>query len=153
MLVGNLGSRYRFAYGVLGDQVNLGSRLEGLNKMYRTDIIIGENTAMRLGGDFLLRELDRVRVKGKKKPVTIYELLGHAAEGLTAEKERAYGFYAAAMEAYWHGRWEEAAGLYERCMGILPDDGPSPVMSARCRLYMETPPGEGWDGVFEHLSK
>jgi hypothetical protein len=66
------------AYGCLGDNVNLGSRLEGLNKMYRTQIIIGENTEQLVHGAFLLRELDVVRVKGKKKPVRIYELVDHA---------------------------------------------------------------------------
>lgn len=153
MLVGNLGSRYRFAYGVLGDQVNLGSRLEGLNKMYHTGIIIGENTAAKLDGEFLLRELDRVRVKGKKKPVTIFELLEHARVGLTPDKERAYGLYAEGMKAYWDQRWEEAISLFERCSEILPEDGPARVMAERCRLYEKTPPHAGWDGVFEHQSK
>jgi adenylate cyclase len=153
MLVGNLGSRYRFAYGVLGDQVNLGSRLEGLNKMYKTEIIIGENTANLLDGGFLLRELDRVRVKGKQKPVRIYELLETAAAGLPREKEEAYGAYGDAMQAYGQQRWKEAKELFDRCRSILPEDGPSRIMAERCRLYLETPPPEGWDGVFEHLSK
>ena len=69
MLVGNLGSRYRFAYGVLGDQVNLGSRLEGLNKVYGTDILIGENTARLVKDDFIMREVDSVRVVGRQQGV------------------------------------------------------------------------------------
>lgn len=153
MLVGNLGSRYRFAYGVLGDQVNLGSRLEGLNKMYKTEIIIGENTANDLDGAFLLRELDRVRVKGKKKPVRIYELLEHASTGLPREKEEAYASYAGAMQAYWQRRWSDATDLFGRCSSLLPADGPAAVMAERCRVYEKTPPPEEWDGVFEHLNK
>jgi adenylate cyclase len=65
MLVGNLGSEYRFSYGVLGDDVNLGSRLEGLNKQYGTEILIGEQTAELIGAEFVLREVDLVRVVGK----------------------------------------------------------------------------------------
>ena len=80
MLVGNLGSKYRFAYGVLGDHVNLGSRLEGLNKQYGTDILIGENTAQLVEKSFLLREVDLVRVVGREQPVRIYELLAKAGD-------------------------------------------------------------------------
>src|SRR5438093_12054066 len=75
MLVGNLGSKYRFAYGALGDHVNLGSRLEGLNKVYGTEILIGENTARLVAASFVLREIDMVRVVGREQPVRIYELL------------------------------------------------------------------------------
>jgi adenylate cyclase len=78
MLVGNLGSRYRFAYGVLGDQVNLGSRLEGLNRVYGTDILVGEGTARLVQPSFVLRELDLVRAKGKEQAVRVYELLARA---------------------------------------------------------------------------
>ena len=153
VLVGNLGSRYRFAYGALGDQVNLGSRIEGLNKMYKTEILLGENTANLLDGSFILREVDRVRVKGKKLPVRIYELLERSGVPLPEEKDRLLHFYASAMEDYWQQRWEEALKHFERCLLILPEDGPSRVMAERCRIYLETPPPKDWDGVFEHLTK
>ena len=89
MLVGNIGSRYRFSYGVVGDAVNLGSRLEGLNKFYGTEILIGEQTAAMLGDGFRLREVDSVRVLGKKLPVRIFELLGEAGETLDPRREKA----------------------------------------------------------------
>jgi adenylate cyclase len=100
MLVGNLGSKYRFAYGVLGDHVNLGSRLEGLNKAYQTEILIGENTAELIAGDFLLREIDMVQVVGREQAVRIYELRGRAGISLPPEQEKAYSSYAAGLEAY-----------------------------------------------------
>jgi adenylate cyclase len=88
MLVGNLGSRYRFAYGALGDHVNLASRLEGLNKVYKTQIIIGENTAQMVEKSFVLRELDTVQVVGREQAVRIYELLAKAGRHSRLSKNR-----------------------------------------------------------------
>lgn len=153
MLVGNLGSRYRFAYGTLGDQVNLGSRIEGLNKMYRTDILIGENTANLLDGAFVLREIDRVRVMGKQQPVRIFELLAKSDSALVEEKERLLYFYSAGIESYSQQRWQDALRHFEQCLLILPEDGPSRVMAQRCRTYLVDPPAQDWDGVFEHSAK
>src|SRR5215510_12302423 len=89
MLVGNLGSKYRFAYGVLGDPVNLGSRLEGLNKAYGTEILLGETTAQLVEKAFVLREIDLVRVVGRDQPVRIYELLARSGTALPKEQEEA----------------------------------------------------------------
>jgi adenylate cyclase len=153
MLVGNLGSPYRFAYGVLGDHVNLGSRLEGLNKMYGTEILIGENTADLLAGSFLLREIDLVRVKGREQTVRIYELLGNSEDSLPKEKEKSLSYFAAGLEAYRQQFWQEALGNFKQSLALLPEDGPSRIMADRCRIYQETPPPEEWDGVIEHVSK
>jgi adenylate cyclase len=153
MLVGNLGSRYRFAYGALGDQVNLGSRLEGLNKLYGTEILLGENTADLLGGSFLLREVDLVRVKGRKQPVRIYELVGNSEASLPEEKEQSLSHFAAALEAYRKQFWQEALGLFKQSSALCPEDGPSRIMAERCQIYLEAPPQGEWDGVFEMTSK
>ena len=153
MLVGNLGSRYRFAYGVLGDQVNLGSRLEGLNKVYGTDIIVGENTAGLTEGAFLCRELDMVRVKGREQAVRIYELIGHTGAPLVSEHEKALWCYADALEAYRKGRWAEALDLFRQALTLWPQDGPSRALAARCEVFQATPPPDPWDGVFEQLTK
>jgi adenylate cyclase len=99
MLLGNLGSRYRFTYGVLGDQVNLGSRLEGLKKVYKKEILIGENTTRLVEGSFLLREIDIVRVVGRQKTVRIYELLAKSGTSLPGDKEQALSFYKDGLEA------------------------------------------------------
>jgi adenylate cyclase len=150
--VGNLGSKYRFAYGVLGDQVNLGSRLEGLNKAYGTEILIGENTARLVEGSFLLRELDMVRVKGRKQAVRIHELLARSGTSLPPEQEKALSVYAAGLEAYRQQLWDEALGLFTQSLALWPEDGPAGRMVERCRIYQEAPPPEEWDGAFESLS-
>ncbi|MEW6296504.1 MAG: CHASE2 domain-containing protein [Thermodesulfobacteriota bacterium] len=149
MLVGNLGSKYRFAYGVLGDHVNLGSRLEGLNKAYGTEILIGENTAQLVAQSFLLREIDMVRVVGREQPVRIYELLAKAGTSLPPEREKAFSCYAAGLEAYRERRWDEALALFEESLALCPGDGPSRIMAGRCQIYQKTSPPEEWDGVFE----
>ena len=153
MLVGNLGSKYRFAYGVLGDHVNLGSRLEGLNKAYQTEILIGENTAELVNGDFLLREIDMVQVVGREQAVRIYELLGRAGTSLPPEQEKAYSSYAAGLEAYRQQSWDDAIGLFSECLSLWKEDGPSLTMLERCEIFQKTPPPEAWDGVFEALYK
>ena len=98
--------RYRFSYGALGDDVNLGSRLEGLNKQYGTEILIGENTADLVKEHFRLRKMDYVRVKGKEKPVRVYELLGVAGIQFSEEKERQLQIYNEGFEAYQSQKWD-----------------------------------------------
>jgi adenylate cyclase len=153
MLVGNLGSRYRFAYGVLGDQVNLGSRLEGLNKVYGTDILIGENTARLVKDDFIMREVDSVRVVGRQQGVRVYELVATSSAALPQKQEQAFKDYAGGYAAYCDQRWDDALGLFRRSLEEWPDDGPSKTMGERCRFYRESPPPEGWDCVYEPGTK
>jgi adenylate cyclase len=153
MLVGNLGSKYRFAYGVLGDHVNLGSRLEGLNKAYGTEMLIGENTARLVEKSFVLREIDLVRVVGREQPVRIYELLATAGTSLPSEQEKAFTAYAAGLEVYRQQRWGEALGLFKLSLTLWPGDGPSWTLAERCQIYQKAPPPEEWEGVFEALYK
>jgi adenylate cyclase len=153
MLVGNIGSRYRFSYGALGDMVNLGSRLEGLNKMYGTEILLGENTARMVERSYLLRELDMVRVVGRKQPVRVYELAGKSGDSLPEERKRSLKNFAAGLDAYRQQNWEDALSHFEQSLSLSPGDGPSRIMAERCRIYREAPPPADWDGVFVHTSK
>jgi adenylate cyclase len=153
MLVGNYGSRYRFNYSVLGDQVNLASRLEQLNKAYGTDIMIGEGAADLVGDAFVMRELDRVQVKGRKQALRIYELLGVAGAVLPPPQAEMLRLYANALSAYRHQRWDEAAELFGQCLALWPTDVPSRVMRERCRTLREAPLPADWDGTFEHMTK
>jgi adenylate cyclase len=153
MLVGNLGSKYRFAYGVLGDHVNLGSRLEGLNKVYGTEILVGENTARLVEGAFLLREVDMVRVLGRAQAVRIYELVARLGTARSPQQEKALRSYAAGLEAYRQMIWVDAFALFREALAECPDDGPARTMLARCETYQTTPPPEEWGGVFEQVFK
>ena len=153
MLVGNVGSKYRFSYGALGDHVNLGSRLEGINKIYGTKILIGENTAKLVEGSFLLREIDFVRVKGKEKPVRIYELLGEFNAVLPEETEKAFYYYAEGLDAYRSQCWSDAIDLFKKGQELYNADKTFEVMSLRCRINQRQPPQADWDGAFRERRK
>src|SRR5688500_8570235 len=153
MLVGNLGSKYRFAYGVLGDNVNLGSRLEGLNKVYGTEILLSENTARLVEGSFVLREVDMVRVLGREQAIRIYELIGKAGTARSPEQERAAKSYAAGLEAYRQKVWDDALALFGEALAECPEDRAAQIMIGRCEVYQKTPPPEEWAGVFDQVFK
>ena len=133
--------------------MNLGSRLEGLNKQYGTEILIGENTAQLVFGAFRLREVDVVRVVGKERPTRIYELLATAKTELPEAQEAALRDYAQALEAYRARRWPEAIRLLQAVLARWSNDGPARVMTRRCQAYAESPPPADWDGAFDATSK
>jgi len=149
MLVGNIGSKYRIHYAATGDSVNLASRLEGLNKIYGTEIIISGDTAELVAGAFRLRELDLTRVKGREQALRIYELLGVMDMPLPAELGELLELYEAGLTPYREQRWDEALELYGKCLRLRPNDGPSKLMEWRCRSFRDNPPPEDWDGTFE----
>lgn len=153
MLVGNLGSVYRFSYGVLGDNVNLGSRLEALNKLYGTEIIVGANTARMVEARFRLRLLDWVRVKGRQAPESIYELLGPTGELFPTAREASMRCYGEALEFYRAGHWREAIPLLEESLVQWPGAKAARVMRGRCRYFLANPIQDEWDGVFRERRK
>jgi adenylate cyclase len=149
MLVGNLGSKYRFSYGVLGDDVNLGSRLEGLNKQYRTEIMIGENTAQAVKDSFVLRELDTVRAVGKETPTRVYELVAAAGTELSLPEQNLLSVYESGLAAYRDGRWQDAIKHFQEGLRYRRDDGPCQVLIQRCEALLDSPPPDAdWDGVY-----
>lgn len=153
MLVGNLGSPYRFSYGVVGDQVNLASRLEGLSTIYGTKILVGEETAAGVDSAFYLREIDRVRVKGRMQTVGIFELIAPIDTLLPDPVKSAYASYRKGLDAYRQRQWTEAVAHFRKARAHLPEDGPAKVMTERCEIYRKTPPDDDWDGTFSHSVK
>ncbi len=153
VIVGNMGSETVFDYTVMGDSVNLGARLEGANKVYDTFIMISEYTNEYVKNDFYTRPLDLIRVKGKTKPVEVFELIGDRTKPLESKKIELLSVYQRGIQAYRERKWNEAIDFFDFCLNLNPDDSPSKLYRKRSIDFKFNEPGEDWDGVFTMTTK
>jgi adenylate cyclase len=155
-VVGNMGSDVRFDYSVLGDSVNLASRLEGQSKEYGFPIIVGSKTAMAVKEKFAILELDFIMVKGKKEPEVIYAIAGRDDVAQSGRFQRLRNLTIEMLACYRNRDWEGALAAIER--GRKSDDGEAlyplyKLYEARIRSYIETPPPADWNGAYALLTK
>ena len=148
-IVGSIGSEFMMSFTVMGDTVNLASRLESANKFYGTQCLVAEATAAAASDAVEAREIDRVVVLGQTQPQVVFDIMGRAGE-LSAEQIALRTHYSEGLAAYRARRWDEAASALKAALAVAPNDGPCMVLLTRIESLQDNPPPADWDGSW-HL--
>lgn len=149
-VVGNLGSSYQFNYTAIGDSVNVASRLQGLTKVYKVNIVVSETTYMEVKDDFIFRELDTVQVKGRETPIRIYELRG---KELIRDEAEFLDRWQCGLDAFRERRWEDGLSVFEAAATLYPLDEPCMRYAEECRRFISEPPPPDWKPVTSYTTK
>lgn len=153
MVFGNMGSSQSFDYTVMGDVVNLSSRLEGANKQYGTKILINERTYELCGEQILAREMDLLRVKGKNEAVKCFHLMATGSTPKADQIKHVINIFTTGVYLYRKQEWQQAIEQFKDVLGVWNDDYASQMYIERCENFAKNPPGDDWDGVYTMTSK
>ncbi|MEI8154113.1 MAG: adenylate/guanylate cyclase domain-containing protein, partial [Hyphomicrobiales bacterium] len=150
---GNIGSPKRMDYTIIGDGVNLASRLESACKQYAARILISESTVRKLRGTYRIREVDKVVVKGKNEPVAIYEVLDYHTDETFPNLMEAVSFFKGGLGYYRKSEWDKAVSAFREALALNPHDTLAQIYVDRCEYMKAHPPAANWDGVYVMKSK